>query len=390
MKKLVLIFLAIVFAHYVYGQNTLGTFLDQVYSTNPEIRQMKKEVEWDKLNNISELNLDDPEVSFDKLFLNGESYSEMTIAQAFEFPLVYATGIRQRQFKDSLSTWKLKVDELNILLDASEAFSEQHNLFMKWYHYKSFVDLWEKMMVNAKSQLDAGDITQMEYNRLQSAFFSLKNEYDNLLKDLSLKGIELAYFAGTTEKIKADTVFLKPQEIQFTNPELLDINTHPLFGYWSVLESLAKEEIKAQKLEYFPDIELGYRRDINGTEAFQGLHTAISIPVLNNRKKVKLSQIQLEYIQSRISGEKASLQKEMNQLLLDYQQSSESIKYWEESFSFKEAFMVLETALTARQISFHDFFDNYHTFWENMIQYQEQQAHLNRLIAKIYVLNKFR
>ena len=100
---------------------TMESVLREIESNNTKLEALRHSAEAEKLENRTEISLDDPEIGFNYLWGGPASIGnrqDVSVAQGFDFGTI--TGLKNKvaNERNELIEWQYKTERMNLLLEA--------------------------------------------------------------------------------------------------------------------------------------------------------------------------------------------------------------------------------------------------------------------------------
>lgn len=283
------------------AQISVDSLLSMVERNNTTLSALRKSVEAEKLGNQTGLYLQNPEAGYNYLWGGRDAIGNRTdinIKQSFDFPTAYRY---RRQIADSrnlqaeLEYKKQRVDILLrarlIFVDLIYANAEIEENGKRLAHAQDLADAFQRLY-------EKGDVSILEHNKAQLNLLNYRKvvemltiERNAVLKQLSVLngGITIdltqSYLPSRVLPTDFDQWYSRVEQI---NPELL----------W--LKQEVEVSMKQQKLnqaQSFPKASAGYMSENLSGEHFQGVTVGVSIPLWENKNKLKYARAQTIAIQ---------------------------------------------------------------------------------------------
>ena len=145
-----------------------------------------------------------------------------------------------------------------------------------------------------------------------------------------------------------------------------------------------QKQVKVNNSNWLPKLELGYKRNTEPGVQFNGIVVGFSIPLFNNRKKVKIAKA--EVLNNTLMKEVKLTQMEV-QLKQAYQEALslyESLSAYDEQFKAATDLGLLKEALDGGQISLIEFFTEASIIYQSQLNYITLENQYEKAIALLY------
>ena len=240
-----------------------------------------------------------------------------------------------------------------------------------------------------KGQLQAGNIAQKDYLRIQAVVISLQQDIADLGRNVSDTEADLKTLLQENKD-----VFIKPADK--ANADInLSANADDLFAaakqnnpnyLLQQAQSLyQKQNLVYQKSLRSPDLTLGPEYDHNSNYAphYVGLTIALPLPLFNkNQGNIAAAQYNIKQQDALTSQAETVLKNDVNnayqKLLISIQQNNTAQKEFYSSYS--NIFNNMLESYRSRQISLLEFLDFFDAYKDAQLRLQQQQ--LNLQLAK--------
>ena len=255
--------------------------------------------------------------------------------------------------------------------------------------YESQLQQLNKLLYGMQAQLDAGNIAQKDYLRVQGLVIALQQDMSDLNKAIADNQSELK----TLLQIKNE-IFIKPSDsintdIQFaTTVDVLTESAkqnNPSYRLQQTQTVFQQQNLIYQKSLRTPDLTLGpnFDRNSNFTPNYVGLGISLPLPVLNkNQGNIKSAEYTVKQQQSITLNAETELRNNIinaySKFLLTLKQNNATQKEFYRKYAVM--FQNIVQSYQQKQISlleFLDFFNEYTTSQQRLLQQQ-----LNLQLAK--------
>lgn len=388
MKQYSIIILLSLLALSARSQNGIGRVLQSVEQNNKELKANNQFTVAQKLDARTGNSLPDPSVQYEYMFGSPEELGktgELTVSQSFDFPTVYANKAKIARLKASSYDKQHAQFRQELLLQVKE-------LCLDLIALNQQKELLEKREANARNlhnsyanRLQTGDATILEVNKVELELLNVKTEARMNEANRIAKLRELTALNGDVPIEFTDTAY-EPTEPLPSFDELKaailasSLQLHSLESE----QEIAQKNISLNKSLWLPKFELGYRRNTGKGEQFNGFLAGISIPLWENRNKVKQAKAQSLY--TRMQYESASLQTVSSiQGMYDQLKALDvSMKEYNNVLNPQENISLLDKALVAGQISTIDYFVEITTINQSLQNYIQLENQYQKLLAQLY------
>lgn len=362
--------------------------LEQIEQNNLQLKAARETMKAEVLETKAENNLSNPEVNYAHLFSSqrsGQQQSELTVVQGFDFPTAYSARSKAGALEADARQRSYMVQRREVLLQAKLlcldliGLNREANLLtLLQAHADSLAQLCE-------TRLESGDATALEVNRAKLGLMALHTELaDNVSAHRTALQSLLAMNANLSiEGMVEDTYPDLPALPDYATlcDELLPKNRDV---QQAEAESKAsRKRVSVSRQAGLPKLQVGYRRNTAPAEEFNGFIIGGSIPLFENRNKVKAASAralsaELQKESVTLSAE-ASLQARYNE--------AQSLKQAMAAYDLdlmRQSFSLLGQALDGGQLTWHEYFVELEALIRQGQSYLKLENRYQKLLAELF------
>lgn len=292
MKKIIIVTFTTLLVHItLYAQDSINSILSSIEKNNTTLKALRTNAESDKLNNKIGTGLPDPQVGFSYLWGNPSELGQRanySVSQTFDIPTVIGMKSKLTSSQNNLIEWQYRTDRMNLLLEAKQYCIEL-------IYYNALSREMSTRLHNAQvisdgyqNRLTKGDTNVLEYNKVKLNIAYLEGEMSRIEVERSALLSQLKRLNGGSD------VFLSAY--QYDSPDF------PLsYDEWYLQQSsknptlaLIREEVEVSKRREglvkamrLPSLSIGYMCENVVGPQFKGISLGITIPLWENRNKVR-------------------------------------------------------------------------------------------------------
>ncbi len=367
---------------------SLKEVLKAVETNNKELRLTRQQAVVQKQTDRNENNMEDPGVEYVQQWgTPGEvgNASELNVTQGFEFPTVYAQ--RGKLARERAVLYDYQYDEVrrDVLLRTELLCYDLVLINRKLELLNHKKEQTRELAQDIQKTVDEGNLTAVDGRKLKMEFLNLRVEEVNLRADREKLIQELVTLNGgvAIEVIatRCDTPeALIPYETYCTEALGNDARLRSLVQE----KKVADKEISVSRQQNLPSIELGYRRTTGFEEEFNGVIMGVSVPIFQNRGKVKQARLQRQLIDMQHEAERTSTE---NSLQTTYNEVAELKKLLDE---YGETTLNddwcddLKQLLDAHELTTLDFFAELSVVHQSYITRLELENRYHKALAELY------
>lgn len=244
-----------------------------------------------------------------------------------------------------------------------------------------------KLLTAMESQLNAGNIAQKDFIRIQALLIALDQDITDLKKQIEDNQNELK----TLLQIKGN-VFVKPIESFQTYSKLSNLIStdilfdsaklnNPYFQLQLIQTAFQEQNLNYQKSLRIPDLTLGpnFDRNSNYAQNYFGLGLSIPLPILNNNKgNIKSAEFNVKQQKAFTNNAETELKNNINNAYQKFLLTLNQNNSVQKEFYLKYQLMyqnVLQS-YQEKQINLLEFLDFFNDYTESQIRFIQQQINL--------------
>jgi len=372
-----------------YAQDP-GILLKSIEVNNPVIKASVKWLESEMYRAKTGIYPDNPDITYNYMWGNPDAIGnqqELEITQMFNFPGYYfaRSSMQKMEFRQSKILVEKTINDIlfkahNEIITLIWLAKKELTLSKKLKESSDLLALMQQGFERKEFSKPALDKVRIHHLNNQTEMAKLKSEiviHNEILQqlngDLAVNFTFLDY-APAAALPAFDTLQVK----------LLQFN--PDIRIASLSIDISGQKVKVENMNRLPKIEAGYKGETILNQKLQGIHTGISIPLWENKYKVKQARIeenwsQLNYDQV-VSGITSSLKavySNAQAVLQNYM----NIKELTAEPSLSESTFLL---LKAGEISFPEYLSEVQLIYENQLNFLEVERDYFVLLNKINLL----
>jgi outer membrane protein, heavy metal efflux system len=282
-----------------FGQSDVDRVLKEVALNNKSIQSNIKYWEARKGEYRTGLNPSDPLAEFDYMVgspVGAGNQRDFSLTQRLDFPTAYK---RKRALSSSHITQaelQQSVHRQDVLLEAKLITLQIIYLNKKGIALKRRLNNAQQLVMDYQKKLDKGDVIILEVNKAKLQLLNIKNEADLNSNEIQIATSKLTGMNGGMPLQVNDTTY--PDEPIVPGFEVLDSLIEagdPLLKVYEQEREIMQRQIALQKALNLPKLETGYRSQGILGQSYKGFHSGISIPLWENKNRVKAAQANLDH-----------------------------------------------------------------------------------------------
>jgi outer membrane protein, heavy metal efflux system len=390
MKKLVISIMLTVIVFPVLAQNEIENVLREIESNNTTLYALREQSEARKLNNLTGIYLPNPEVEFNYLWGSPSrigNRNDFNVTQSFDFPTAYGYRSKIARLENSNIELIYKSERITLLMRAKQICTDlvYYNALSKEYSGRLLNA--ERIAETWKIRFEKGDVGILEFNKAQLNLTTLSNEIHRIETERSSLLSELKALNGGKEILftVSDITYepLPPDfEEWYDSAELKS----PVLQYLKGQIEVGQHQVKLNKALGLPRFSAGYMSENVGSEKFRGITMGVSVPLWENKNRVKQAEAQVKASEASLEDTKTQFYTRLQSLFVrsrSLQENTERYLNAISSFSNKD---LLKKALDSGEISLLNYLVELEYYYESMDKLLETKRVLGHSLAELWAI----
>lgn len=388
MKQFVIIFVVLI-AHSstLFSQSSIDKILSEVEKNNTTLSALRKGIEAEIIGNKTNISLQNPEIVFNYLWGSPSAIGnrqDLSITQGFDFPSVYSFQNQISDLKNEQLSLKYK-KQLNVVL-----LKARYVCIDLIYNntLKSVLSVRLGQAQNNekayKLSFEKGDANMLEYNKaslnllnISSELESVEIERNTLISALILLngGQGIDFNVNTFELVALTSDFEQWYDSAEQNNHILS---------WLKKELKVNETaVKLNKAKSLPKFQAGYMRENVVGEEFQGITLGMTIPLWENKNKVKFSKANVVASENFIGDIKLRFYEHLKALHSKSIAQQRNVNDYRSKMLLLDNTKLLKKALDLGEISLINYLLELSIYYDSVNKLLELERDMNRTVAEL-------
>ena len=364
--------------------------LKSIEQNNKELKAQKHAADETKMENRTNNNLPDPTVSYSSFYSNGAEGghgTEFVASQGFDFPTQYIARNRQATLQNEAVDKQQQAARRDILLNAK-------NLCLDLILLNQEKTLMDIRMKNAdelqalyEKRLTTGDANILEVNKIKMERMNVQTEVAQNSAAHRTALQSLLAMNGNMPLEFAETTYPAIQEINDYNVMRDEVMASDLdLQAAAATARAAEKQVSVDRQGWLPKLEAGFRRNTDDAVSMNGFVVGGSLPLFQNRKKVKIAKAQAISAQLMQESAKDRVEASLMSLFNEMQQLKDAMNAYDVPLMYR-SLDLLKQALTEGQISLIEYFVETENIYKNLQAYMQIENQYQKVMANIYKNN---
>ncbi|MDR2814643.1 MAG: TolC family protein [Prevotellaceae bacterium] len=295
----------------VAAQSEVETTLREVEANSATLRALREQAEARKLGNKTGIYLANPEVEYSYLWGSPSAVgnrTDVSVRQSFDFPTAYAHRSKIADMENANAELAYRTERMALLLEAKQAC-----IALIYYNalarecaarLRSAAQLAEMY----RARLAKGDANAIESNKAQLNLVAVQHEADRIAAEQASLRLELKRLNGGKELTLSAAEYPEtslPNSFESWYAQAESVN--PYLQHVGGQLDVSRQQVKLNAALGLPKFSAGYTSEKVVGEWFQGVSAGVSIPLWENKNRVKLAKAQVRASEAALSDAKIQL-----------------------------------------------------------------------------------
>lgn len=359
---------------------------------------------------------DNPEISYENLLYNPETKRILGTSRAYgQYQASLSQMIklaRKRNKNIQLATTGVKLAEYQYFDLMRTLRFNLRSTFYKTYYNQQSAKVYEEQLNSLKllltaneQQLKLGNIALKDIIRIKSLLYTLQGEYSNIMNDIEDSKTEIKLMTNLPANADLELMVSTEEEQKYllnkqAYQNLLDSARHNRadLKLAKTEVSYATQNLKLQKANAIPDIELSLSYDLKGSypDNYTGIGIKLPIPFFNrNQGEIKKARIAIQVGEIQVQQQEAILENEVYNSYTSALRTENLYQGLDKNFNTDFDKLIAEVIRNFKNrnislIEFMDFYDSYKTSTIQMNNLKYERMHAKEEINFVTGSNIFK
>ena len=387
MKRIILIICISALSVHLFAQNTVDQVLTEVEKNNTTLIAIRKSVDAEKIGNKTGIFLQNPEVAFNYLWGSPSvigNRTDFSISQTFDFPTAYA-------FKNQISDLKNEQKELEYQKQLMEIRLKTSLLCFDLIYANALQEELKKRVDYAKSiaksyqvKFEKGETNILEYNKAQLNLLNVNKELESIGIERNTLLAELAGLnGGQTVDFTGSLFQISELPADFDQWYVLAEQKNPAFSWLKKEIEISQKQTGLNRAMSLPKLQTGYMSESVVGQQFQGITVGLTIPLWENRNKVKYAEANSQALESIVADNKIQFYNHLKALHTKTIALQKNVNEYRSSLLSYDSSELSKKALDQGEISLIDYLMEFSLYYESLNKLLELERDLNKTMAEL-------
>ena len=387
MKHILFIISILSFSFQLSAQDAMEKTLTEIERNNTTLEALRQDMKAQKIGNRTDIFLQNPEVAFNYLWGTPSVIGDrrdMSISQTFDFPTAY-------RYKNQLSRLKNEQVELEYQKQRMNILLETKLVCFDLIYTNALLAELSKRLAHAQSidrsfklKFEKGDTNILEYNKAKLNLLNVNRELESLTIERSALLSALTRLNGGNVLDFTQSAYQMTElPADFDEWYVLAEQRNPSLGWLKKEVEMSQRQADLNRAMSLPTFQTGYMSEQVAGEQFQGFTLGMSIPLWENKNKVKYARANVLALESRTANHQLQFYSHLKTL------HSKTVALQQQVSDYRTALQSIDNtelskkALDYGEISLINYMVEFSLYYESVDKLLELEREMNKANAEL-------
>lgn len=404
MKKTILSIAAAILPLTAAAQDITG-ILQSIERNNKELQAARKSGEAQMLELKEQNTLDDTSIEYSPFFKSGAggvASSELVVKQGFDFPTLYASRNKAEKRQQAVTDLKWLAVRRDVLAAAKALCLDLILINQERALLDKRRDNAARLLAMAEKRLSHGEGTILDVNKVKMERMNIETEVlaNTAARSTALEALRaingnIPIAVGMTEYPSAATSH--PSSATSHQPSA---TSHPSIAidYQALLSNavaaeltlrtaeaevaVSQQDVKVNRMGLLPKLEIGYRRNTDGSEASNGFMVGASLPLFSGKSKIKTAKARLEETSLNLDNTRIQTESRIRSLISELQQMRSAADVYDTDL-LNTTLDLLYKAVEGGEITIMEYYVEADAIYKNLQAHLQLENQCQKILAEI-------
>ena len=388
MKNTIFILISLlIFSPDLFSQSSIDKILTDVENNNTTLSAFRKSVDAAKTGNKTGIWLQNPEVEFAYLWGNPAGLGnrvDFSLIQTFDFPTVYGYRKQISNLQNEQSDLEYQKQLRDIMLktkltcfDLIYTNSLRNEYARRLSHAENIAESYSK-------GFDLGDINILDLNKAKLNLLNSEKDLESIYIQRNILLSELAALNGGQMIEMTDTIFeIVTVPADFEQWYLIAEKSNPVLEWLKKEVDISRKEVQLNRAGNLPEFQAGYMSETVVNEQFRGITAGVSIPLWENKNKVKYAMANSIASESIADDNKLQFYNHLKAIHTKAIAMRENVNDFRQNLLSLESTRLLKKALDKGEISLINYMVELSIYYQSLNKFLELERDFNKTVAEL-------
>jgi len=388
MIRFTIAFLLLTVCIHGFAQSSIDNVLREIEKNNKSLQSEKQYWEAEKLSYRTGLNPENPKAEYD--YLPGSpagagNQTDMSVTQSFDFPTAY--GKRRSVSKEQVqqAEYKFQVTRQEILLEAKLICLELVHRNKLSEQLSQRLQSASKLVEATNQKATLGETNVLDLNKIKLLRLEIKNDLErNEMAVVNLKQKLTELNGNVIPEMNVLTYPVLPTLPVFETLDSLIEANDPIVKIYHKDVTIGAEQVALSKSITLPKLEAGYHYQAILGQRYQGFHIGTSIPLWENKNKVKAQQARLSFSEIQVQEHRIEHHSRNRRVYESHLHWRNTVSEYQELLTASNNEALLTKSFEAGQISLIEYLMEVRYLYDAVERFLSAENELNDTVAVLY------
>lgn len=397
MKKAILSITAAILPLTAAAQDITG-ILQSIERNNKELQAAKKSGEAQMLELKEQNTLDDTSIEYSPFFKSGASgvaSSELVVKQGFDFPTLYASRSKAEKRQQAVTDLKWFTVRRDVLATAKALCLDLILINQERALLDKRRDNAARLLSMAEKRLSHGDGTILDVNKVKMERMNIETE---VLANTAARNTALEALRAINGNIPLAVDMTEYPSTAASQPSSAASHPSSVIDYQTLLNNAiaaeltlrtadaevaaSQQDVKVNRMGLLPKLEIGYRRNTDGSEASNGFMVGASLPLFSGKSKIKTAKARLEETTLNLDNTRIQTESRIRSLISELQQTRTAADVYDTAL-LHTTLDLLYKAVEGGEITIMEYYVEADAIYKNLQAHLQLENQCQKILAEI-------
>ena len=387
MKRIILIISISALSYHLIAQNTVDQVLAEVEKNNTTLIAIRKSVDAEKIGNKTGIFLQNPELAFNYLWGSPSvigNRSDFSVSQTFDFPTSYGYKNQISDLKNEQTELEYQKQLMDIRLKTSLVCFDLIYANALQEELTKRVDYAKSIAKSYQLKFEKGETNILEYNKAQLNLLNVSKELESIEIERNALLAELTGLnGGNTVDFNVSSFQIPELPADFEQWYVLAEQKNPTFSWLKKEIEISQKQTGLNRAMSLPKLQTGYMSESVVGQQFQGVTVGLTIPLWENKNKVKYAEANSQALKSIAADNKIQFYNHLKAVHTKTIALQKNVNEYRSSLLTFDSSELSKKALDQGEISLIDYLMDFSFYYESLNKLLELERDLNKTMAEL-------
>jgi len=391
MHQIKIVLLLIFFPLSLLAQDAIENVVKEIELNNTSLAALRKSTDAQKIGNKTGNFLQNPAMEFNYLWGDPSQIGNRTdfsISQTFDFPSAYGYKNQISELKNEQAELEYRRQLMNIHLKTRLICYDLIYTNALQSELTKRVSYSQNIAKSYRLKFEKGDVNILDYNKAQLNLLNISKELEAVVIEQQAQLAELTQLNGGKPVALNQTTFeMVELPLDFDQWYQAMEQNNPTFGWLKKEIEINQKQTSLNRAMGLPKIQTGYMSESVVGQQFQGITVGLTIPLFENKNRVKYAEANAQAMESVASDNKMQFYNHLKALHAKTIALQKNVKDYRTSLLSYDSSELIKKALDKGEISLINYLMEFSLYFESINKLLAMERDLYKTVAE---LNQYR